>query len=225
MQTSTQDQPAAFLGRLQPGERECLHDAGTRHSFCRGANLMLQHDAERSVAVLLRGRTKVVRSGRDRDVLLGISDPGEVFGELAYFGRSTRVASVTALDDGEALVVGPTGMSRVLNSHPRLADVLLQVVACRCRGEILQRVARSSSDTLGRLAARLVELADRYGEPVEDGVLVASPLTQADLAAWVGSSRTGVAEGLRKLRRLGWVRTSPGEVLITGMDCLRARAS
>ena len=157
--------------------------------------------------------------------MLSIRDAGEVLGELSYFGGAARVATVEALDEVEVLVIAADRLNTVLECHPHLGAVLLEVVARHCREENLLRVSLFSSDTLGRLAARIVEPADRYGEPDADGVRIRSPLSQADLAAWVGASRAGVAQGLRDLRRLGWLRTSRGEILVSDIARLRLRAA
>jgi CRP-like cAMP-binding protein len=62
-------------------------------------------------------------------------------------------------------------------------------------------------DTMGRLAARIVELVDRYGEPVDaDVTTVVSPLSRVEFAAWTGASRAGVARALHELVETGWVR-------------------
>jgi CRP-like cAMP-binding protein len=80
-------------------------------------------------------------------------------------------------------------------------------------------------DTVGRLAARIVELADRYGERTKDGVTVATPLSQEELAAWIGTSRAGVAHALHALRELGWVQMERRGVLVRDLQALRTRAA
>jgi CRP-like cAMP-binding protein len=78
---------------------------------------------------------------------------------------------------------------------------------------------------MGRLAARIVELAERYGEPSDDGVTIASPLSREDLAAWTGSSRAGVAHALQTLRELGWVQIQRRQLIVRDLQALRARAA
>jgi CRP-like cAMP-binding protein len=78
---------------------------------------------------------------------------------------------------------------------------------------------------MGRLTARIVELADRYGEQSEDGVSFTSPLSQEDLAAWTAASRAGVAESLRTLRQLGWISTDRRQVIVRNIAALRERAA
>jgi CRP-like cAMP-binding protein len=78
---------------------------------------------------------------------------------------------------------------------------------------------------MGRLAARILELADRYGEPAGTDVRVISPLSREDLAGWTGASRAGVAHALRELRELGWVHTERRTLIVRDIDELRTRAA
>jgi CRP/FNR family cyclic AMP-dependent transcriptional regulator len=215
-----------FLALLSDAEREGLHGLGVRRSFPRGAVLMFQHEPDERVMLLLAGRVKVARVDQDgRELLLSIRDAGDVLGELAFIDGQPRIATVTALDEPvDALVIPGSTFRRHLETTPRVAVVLLGVVTRRFRETTLKRAQFAAVDTMGRLAARIVELADRYGEPTEDGVIVTSPLSQEELAAWTGASRAGVAQALHGLRELGWVQTERRGVLVRDIEALRARA-
>ena len=85
--------------------------------------------------------------------------------------------------------------------------------------------ARSASATIGRVAARLVELASEYGQKQPGGgVRIDLPITQEELASWVGSSREGVNKALQTLRGLRWVETERRAITVLDMDALRQRA-
>jgi CRP-like cAMP-binding protein len=77
---------------------------------------------------------------------------------------------------------------------------------------------------MGRLAARIVELAERYGESTDSGVVVALPFSQDELAAWTGASRAGMKQSLAEMRDLGWVQTERMRLLVTDLEALRARS-
>lgn len=214
-----------FLALLSDAEREGLHGLGVRRSFPRGAVLMFQHEPDERVTLLLAGRVKVVRLDQDgRELLLSIRDPGDLLGELAFIDGQPRIATVTALEPVEALVTPAQAFRLHLETTPRVAVVLLEVVTRRFRETTLKWSQFAALDTMGRLAARFVELADRYGVPTEDGVTVASPLSQEELAAWTGASRAGVAHALQAMRELGWVQTERRGLLVRDLEALRARS-
>jgi CRP/FNR family transcriptional regulator, cyclic AMP receptor protein len=218
--------PETFLGSLDSGEREALEPLGVRRSFPRGAVLMFQNEPDGRLMLLLEGRVKVARVDHDgHETLLSIRDPGDVVGELALIDGLPRIATVTALEPVHALVMAAETFRTYLETTPRVAVALLEVVSRRLRETTLKRSQFSASDTMGRLAARIVELTERYGEPCDEGLTIVSPLSREDLAAWTGASRAGVAHALQGLRELGWVHTERRVLLVRDLQALRARAA
>lgn len=218
--------PRTFLASLNSEEREALQRLGIRRSFQRGAAVMFQDEPDERVIILSTGRVKVTHVDHaGHEMLLSIRDPGDVLGELAFIDSQPRIATVTTLEPVEALVMAAETFRRHLESTPRVAVVLLEVVVRRFRETTLKRAQFSASDTMGRLAARIVELAERYGDSSDAGVTITSPLSREDLAAWTGASRAGVEHALQSLRELGWVETERREFLVRDLEALRARAA
>jgi len=217
--------PGTFLASLDQAEHDALSELGLRRSFPRGAVVMFQQEPDDRVMVLLSGRVKVVRADESgHELVLRIRDPGDVLGELAFINGEPRIATVTALEPLEALVMPANAFRTHLETTPGVAVRLLEVVAHRFRESTLRRLQFAALDAMGRLAARLVELADRYGEAVDGGVKIASPLTQEELATWTGVSRAGVSQALQAFRELGWIQTGRRHVLVRDLEALRARS-
>ena len=78
------------------------------------------------------------------------------------------------------------------------------MVTARLRDSDRKRVEFAAYDIAARVARRLVELAERFGEPDEHGVRISVALSQDELAGWVGASREAVAKALRVLRERGY---------------------
>jgi CRP/FNR family cyclic AMP-dependent transcriptional regulator len=218
--------PGTFLAKLSADERAALLGLGVTRRFQRGAALMFQGEHEDRMIMLLEGRVKVTRiDDRGHEALLSIRDPGDLLGELAFIDGDARVATVVALEPVTAVVTPAQDVRRHLETTPRVALVLLEIVASRFRDSTIKRSQFGTADTMGRLAARILELAERYGEPSDGGVSLVSPLSQEDLAAWTGASRAGVADALRAIRELGWVQTERRMMTVRDADALRARAA
>ncbi len=218
--------PRTFLALLDQPEREALDGLGVRRSFPRGALLMFQQEPGERVMILLSGRVKVAQVDEEgRELLLSIRDAGDVLGELAFIDHQPRLASVTALEPVTALVIPASAFRAHLERTPRVAVALLEVIARRFRETTIKRSQFAASDTLGRLAARIVELAERYGQPTDGGVLITVPLSQEEMAAWTGASRAGVAHAFQTLRELGWVQTNRRKLVVRDLQALRARAA
>jgi CRP-like cAMP-binding protein len=216
-----------FLARLTAPQRADLERIGVIRDFPAGSALMFQLEPDDRVMVLLRGRVKVTRIEHDgRELLLSIRDPGDLLGELAFIGNQPRVATVTALEPVRALVVPAGAFRDHLTTTPQLAVVLLEIVARRFYDTTVQRSHFGALDTMGRLAARILELAERYGEPLDGtAVSITSPISREDLAAWTGASRAGVAEAFRQLRELDWIEAERSTLIVRDIDALRSRAT
>lgn len=218
--------PGTFLALLDESERAALAQLGVRRSVRRGAILMLEHEPDARVMLLLGGRVKVTRTDEEgRETLLSLRDPGDVLGELSFIDGRPRIATVTALEGVDMLIVPDQTFRRHLETTPRVAVLLLEAVARRLREATVKRAQFAASDTLGRVAARIMELAERYGEQADGGLAVTSPLSREELASWVGASRAGVAQALHSLRELGWLETDGHRLLIRDAQALRSRAA
>jgi len=218
--------PQSFFALLEQDERDALLALGVPRAFPRGALLMFEHEPGERVMILLSGRAKISRLHDDgRELLLSIRDPGDLIGELALIDGLPRLASAIALEPVEALVIPAQAFRGYVDARPRIAVVLLMVFARRFRDVTLKLSQLVASDTVGRVAARILELAERYGEHSEHELQVDLPLSQEEFAAWAGASRASVAHALQTLRDLGWINTGRRRIVIRNMDALRARAA
>ncbi|MGH2954286.1 MAG: Crp/Fnr family transcriptional regulator [Solirubrobacterales bacterium] len=215
--------PGEFLDLLGPADREALDARAGRRRFRRGARLIGEGRRGDEVFVLLDGRVKISGTTRDgREVILRFAGPGELLGELAVLDDEPRASSVEAIDPVEALALSAGDFRALLERNPGFAIALLRTLARRFRGSDAARIEFAASQTLGRVAARLLELVERYGEPAGDGaVAIALPLSQEELAGWTASSREAVAKALATLRDLDLVVTERRRITVLDPDALR----
>jgi CRP/FNR family cyclic AMP-dependent transcriptional regulator len=216
---------ASFLDALTPEEVGWLQRAGVRRRFAGGTALFQEHQASDRVMLLMAGRVKIASVSEDgRESVLAFRGPGEVLGELSAIDGQPRSASVLAVEPVEAIVIPAPEFRAFLERTPRATLWLLTRVIARLREADRKRAEFGASDTIGRVAARLIELAERYGRPTEGGVRIDLPITQEELASWVGSSREGVNKALHTLRGLGWVETERRSITVVDSEALRRRA-
>jgi CRP/FNR family cyclic AMP-dependent transcriptional regulator len=145
-------------------------------------------------------------------------DPTIYQGAAAHYGRGRlareleaiatgTAATVITLEPVEGLCLSASEFRAFLQEHPRVAMLLLQGVTRRLIDSDRKRVEFGAYDSVGRVARRLVELVDRYGEPVEGGMRITLPISQDELAGWVGISRKAASNALQVLRQRGWIQT------------------
>ncbi|WP_084965158.1 Crp/Fnr family transcriptional regulator [Thermoactinospora rubra] len=216
-------EPGEFLSMLTPEEVAALQAAGRPRKWERGATVMTEGDTADWVLVLTKGRVKVSsHTAGGTEVVLAVRGPGGLLGEMSAIDGSPRSATVTALEPIAGIVV--RDFLGFLREHGRVAVLLMQLIVGRLRDADRKRIEYGAFDTTGRVATRLVELAERYGEKTNGGVRVALPLSQDELAGWTGSSREAVSKALRALRDRGLIETGRRRVVIHDMEGLKRRA-
>jgi CRP/FNR family transcriptional regulator, cyclic AMP receptor protein len=214
-----------FYDWLTEAEIAVLETGASRRRWARGEVIYREANRSEWVVVLRTGRVKVSsNTASGTEVVLAVRGPGALIGELSAIDGEPLSATVTALEPVSALVVPLPEFERFLQSHGRVAFLLMRQLTTRLRDADRKRIEFGAFDTTGRVAARLVELAERFGRTVDDGVRIDLPMSQDELAGWTGSSREAVTKALRALREEGWIRTGRLYVVVLDLAALRERA-
>jgi CRP-like cAMP-binding protein len=213
--------PLTFLASLSDDEAAELRSRAITRRFQRGATLMHQGEAPGRVLVIEEGRAKVTAATEDgRELVLAFSGPGDLLGELSALGGSPRVATVRALEPLSALAIASGEFEAFLDANPRVALVILRVVIDRLREADRQHVEFAAYQTLTRVARRLVELAERYGEESGEGIRITLPISQEELAGWAGASREAISKALHDLRAVGLIETHRRHIVVLDAEQL-----
>lgn len=220
-----QAEPDTFLALLSEPDREALLAIGRPRRFERGEHLMHQEEPGDPVLLLSQGHVKATFvEPQGKEIVLGFHGPGDVLGELSFVRAEARSSGVVAIEPAQAQAVAAADFRAFLGQRPGAALALFDSIGRRFRDANRTQVQFGASDTVGRIAARLVELGERHGHPTEDGIEIRLPITQQDLGGWTGASRAGVAAALKTMRELGWARTERMRITVLDLDSLRARA-
>jgi len=224
--TVQRPEPGTFLALLSDDDRDALLTLGGRRRFARGERLMHRGEPGDRVLFLLAGHVKASNSdSRGREMVLSFRGPGDVLGELTFSHADARSSNVTAIEPVEAQAIAASEFRGYLVQRPTAALTLIDAISRRFRDANLARVQFGDLDTVGRVAARLVELCERYGDRTGAGIRIGLPVTQEDLGSWTASSRASVAGALRTLRERGWIATERRSITVLDVDALTRRAA
>jgi CRP/FNR family transcriptional regulator, cyclic AMP receptor protein len=212
--------------RTQSGEplAATLRKEGRFVRFHGGQALFTEGDLAERVFVIERGWviiSSIAPGGRE--IVLGVRGSGDVIGDLSVLDGAPRSATALAVGQVEATVAPGSALMRAL-SDPGTAMELLRILADRLRDADRKRLEFAALDTLGRVAWRLQELGERFGEETTGGVEVELPLSQEQLASWCGASREATVKALASLRSLGCIATGRRTVVIRDTEALRRHA-
>jgi CRP-like cAMP-binding protein len=215
---------SGFLGALPADAIRRLRAAGREITLPAGRSVFGEGEEAPTLALLLRGRLKVLTLTRDgTEVLIAIRGPGDLLGELSTLIGASRSASVVALEPVRLLVLPLGAFEEALAQDRDVAAALIRTLVERLRAATALRT-ELLEEVPTRVARLLLRLADEFGvEADEGGVVIDVPLTQQELAALTSASRGTVATALRELREAGLVRTGRRHIRLPDVERLRER--
>ena len=207
---------------VQPATAAALVRAADRRVYPKRSFVF--HDGEPVTTVLIieSGMIKVSKTAvSGRSVVLAVHGAGALVGELATIDEQSRAATVETLEETTVLAIPAADFARLVADNIDLATALNKLLALRIR-ELTDQVLRlGTSDGRTRLASRLLELLPPDSRAP---VRIRLPLSQKELAEWVGLSREAVVRALSDLRNENLIRTSRMSVEILDVDGIRRAA-
>jgi CRP-like cAMP-binding protein len=194
--------------------------------FRRGETIFHQGDPGDSLFVIESGSVKIVLpspEGEESAIIatLGRSD---FFGELALLDGAYRSATAVAIEPTTTLVLRREPFEKLVDTDAALRRALLAGIA----GELRRLTGHVEElhflDLPGRLARRLVRMAEEQQPGTTHEVTLAWPFTQSELAAMIGGTRQTVNRLLADLVGQDLLRFEGDNLVIPDLDNL-ARAA
>jgi CRP-like cAMP-binding protein len=184
-----------------------------------GATIQLEGDRAEAMYVVAAGRVKLSRiSAGGREQVLNVIGAGGHFNTVPMFDGGPCPANAEALTDVALLALPRGGLLQVVDGHPDLAKALLREFTGRLRHMVDLVDTLALHTVQGRLAGLLLDQA----AAAERGELV-PPLTQAEMAARLGTVREMVSRTLKSFEALGLVRLERNTIAVLSREGLEAQ--
>jgi adenylate cyclase len=215
---------APLFAGLPPHVAGALRQRVHRRSFPAGTYLTREGEPGDAMFVIERGLVRVSRTSRQgRELVLGLFGAGDTLGELGVFEASgVRTADAMAVEATTCVALTRDDLRGVIRKTPELVLRLLAALVDRIRSKDDELADVAFLDLPGRLAHKLLQLADQHGEEVEAGVRITVKVPQGELAAMVGSSRENVNRALGRFVTSGAVAVDHGTITILDPAALRS---
>lgn len=194
---------------------EFIASRGEERTLARGQMLFCEGDESSVVYACVRGRVNLfITSPTGREVIVGAKVPVQGFGELSCIDGARRSAGAIAMERTViATLPGPRFLEE-LEQEPEISLLVLKELSVHLRRLNARLSARTSEGTVARVGHQLLDLSakfERHGRPETQPSL---PVTQDELASWVGCTREAAARALGDMRDAGLVATSRGKISI-----------
>lgn len=210
---------------LDEEQQRSLRSKMGQTTLRRGEVLFEEGEPGNHLYIITEGKIKLGHASSDgRENLLAVLGPGEIIGELTLFDPGPRSTTATAVSPVTLLHLDHADLNAILDVNPTMGKHMLRALARRLRRTNESLADLVFSDVPGRVAKALLDLADRFGAPTEEGVHVPHDLTQEELAQLVGASRETVNKSLADFVSRGWIQLEGRAVTLLDVDRLARRA-
>ena len=199
-----------LFSELGDSELTAIANMATTRSLPANSVVVNEGDQTNSLYVINSGKVKIYLADENgKEVMLGISGPGEYFGEMVLDG-GPRSASVMTLEPSKFSIIQKEDLEKYLHNHPEVALNIIKHLINRIRALTDNVKSLALLDVYGRFRKLLLDLAIE-----EDGkMVIKEKLTQKDMANRVGSSREMISRILRELTVGGYIEINQKKISI-----------
>jgi CRP/FNR family transcriptional regulator/CRP/FNR family cyclic AMP-dependent transcriptional regulator len=197
-----------------------------RRRVYRAGEVIFHRDDPGQVLYLIKeGKVKICLISPDgQEMTLTVLGKGEYFGEFALLDGLPRSTDAIASERVECYTLQRTDFHNAIMKNPKIAIQAMEVLSKRLRNTNQMVEDLIFLDVYGRVAKKLLELADAHGSKAEDGgIRIEMRLTQQELASMVGASRESVNKVMGYFTDKNFISTDKHRITLHRIADLKRR--
>ncbi|MFJ4290948.1 Crp/Fnr family transcriptional regulator [Cupriavidus sp. NPDC089707] len=208
---------SGWLRNAPPGVLDAVAGAARRLRFADGEMIFARGDPPTYFCMVVAGRVRMSRvSSGGRESVYSVIGRGRWFGEISLLDGKPRTHDAFAVGNTELLVLDRRAFDQILAQHPEGMHLIVQQICARLRVAFDHAESASQAPVDARMAARLLELADRTDHVVH--------ISAEDLGDMVNRSRQTVAKYLQAWEDAGWIRRQYRQIELVEPGALKRLA-
>jgi CRP-like cAMP-binding protein len=212
-----------FFASLRDDVLTALATATIERRPARGQVIFMEGEPCAGLYIVVEGEIKIFKlSPQGREQILRQLGPGSTFNEVAVLDGGPNPASAAALTSATIRIIARDDIKRLAQAHPDLAWALIESTARHTRHLVAMVEDLSLRSVKARLARLL--LVEALRSPDAGEIDRRRMVTQADLAARLGTVREMIGRGLRELADEGLIVLDRHRIVISDPDGLAAVA-
>ena len=155
-------------------------------TFAKGDIIFCEYEPGTSFYFLMEGRVKILKIIADKEKILDIMYPGEMFGEMSIIEEAPRSATIVAMEDVKALEFNKANFEILMTGKPELALKLLKIFANRIYDQKRRLRILTIQNPEAKVADVFVMLAENQNLNLSDTKEVSFEITPDQVANWCG---------------------------------------
>ena len=190
-----------LLKGLHKEEMDYLSRITIMKEFSREQPIYFAKEPSTSIFFLKKGRVKLTRTSNDgKEMILGIINAGEIFGEMAFVDDGERTDYAIAMDNALLCAINKLDFKELVNKIPELNLKLTKIIGLRLKRYTERIEELMFKDAHQRIISFLINLAEENGKKISDEVFVKPFLKHQDIGELTACSRQTVNAVLTELR-------------------------
>ncbi len=219
MSTADQLQRYTLFAGLEQADLEGLAACVVKRSFARGAYIFYPGNPFLNTYLIESGTVRLFFiDTHGHEFLLNLVKPYSVVGPPVAKSGQVRLIGAMAQEPSVILSFSQEDLSHLMENSHQFSRNMYMEVSDTARKLLMHYQSFVLLGLDGRLAALILSLA---GEDKDEMDL---PVSQADLASWLGASRGRINRSINRLQKLGWIRVEGQRFIILDRQGLQHEA-
>ncbi|MBF0199244.1 MAG: Crp/Fnr family transcriptional regulator [Planctomycetes bacterium] len=172
-------------------------------SFGEGKVFFNEGDEADCMYVLVSGQVRIEREFENRKKTLVILEAGDFFGEMAIVTNGKRSATAVCSQDAVVLQLTKSDFLKKLRSDANICFEMLEEICLRLKVADQEIEHLSFRNLPGRIATKILDLANQFGVMTDRGFEVKLDITHHDLSEMVGTNRETVSKYVSMFKKEG----------------------
>ncbi|WP_373514481.1 Crp/Fnr family transcriptional regulator [Persicitalea sp.] len=211
-----------ILKALSPNEKQALAGASAMRKIPKNSIIYFPDDEDRKLYFVKEGKVKIsFYSSEGKEMILSLLSPGELFGELAILGESTRGEIAEVVEDTLICSISIDQLENILVKNAVFNRQITKLIGLRLRkvqSRLTSLVFKSAPE---RIRAFIKELADEHGQMLLTGQKeVKLHLTHEEIAKLTATARQSVTSVFSELEKAGIIAYDRHRILVIDYDRL-----
>ncbi len=202
--------------KAMAGKHEFLH-------FKKEAFIYFPNDNADHIYMIAHGRVKIGHYLDDgKEVISSILTAGEIFGELALAGETSRRDFARVMDDNTSICpLSIEELKQLMYGDKELSFKILKLVGLRLMKLERKLELLVFKDARTRIIEFLKDAASWKGQKVGFETMIPTKLTHKDIASLTGTSRQTVTSILNELKEKNLIYFDRKKILVRDLEHLR----
>jgi len=198
---------------------------GLQREYADGTMIFSEHEPGEDLYVIQQGKVNITKIINNKEVLLAVLQPGDIFGEMALLENKPRSASAIANGDCVLMQINKSNFQTMVSAQPQLATKLIQLLSERIWTAYKQLENLMLKDPMARIYDTLLTQVLKKRIPIEHRIEHTFDFGPQELIKMVGFNEAEGSIYIRKLFENKKFMEVNGKIHTTDLEELQKQVS